>query len=203
MKKIRSGLTAFLFGLLFVSVAGAQSPSADLGVELIQRPGAVTPGSADSFIYRLTNHGPDAAGTLSILSFPVEVFSDSILELPSGPEVDFYSSSGSGCRMILGILDPLPGEPPRIDYINVYPILAAGESVECEVFYRVNSALGHNLSVSWTSFSYRDEDPRDTNNSFVVVFGPAPPIPTLSPVGTAILILSLFLAFTLVQRFPR
>jgi len=95
--------------------------------------------------------------------------------------------------------DRCPGDPPSLDFVNFFSPLDPGESVECEIAYRVNSHLDHQLSVPWTTRSVLDEDPNPANDSFVLVFGPAPPIPTLSPVGSAILILSLFLAFVAVR----
>lgn len=188
-------------GLLLSSTAGSQpTPMVDLEVALVRLPDPISPGSEGSFVYRLTNHGPDPAGSLSSSTFPVEAASDYILELPSGPEVDFFSSSATGCRMILLFIEPLPGDPGKIGYINVYPPLEPGESVECEVFYRVNPNLNHNLSVAWKTYSFGDEDPDESNNTFVVVFGPAAPIPTLSPVGMTTLILCILLAFVAIRR---
>jgi len=174
------------------------NPVADLGVELIQPPsGAVTPGGSGTFIYRLTNYGPESAGSTTPVDRPIRVTSSSIIILPFGSEVDFPNST---CFMLFGFIDPLPGDPLRVDYVNFFHVLDPGESVECETSYTVNSHLDHQLLVTWTAKSLLDEDPDLSNNSLVLVFGPTPPIPTLSPVGATILFLGIFLAFVVVWR---
>jgi hypothetical protein len=62
--------------------------------------------------------------------------------------------------------------------------------------------VGNEVVVSWRTFGGFIDDPNSSNNELNTVFRivPPTPIPTLSPVGMATLILSLLLAFAYVRR---
>jgi hypothetical protein len=70
--------------------------------------------------------------------------------------------------------------------------------------YGINPAFSENRIVRWGYMSAPEEpDPNPANNDFTLVFNLAPPIPTLSPVGIAVMVLALLAAWVVVRRSSR
>lgn len=178
-------------------------PVADLEMVFTKPlPSVTPPGSTGSFAYRLTNLGPDRAGGPDDSQYTIGVGTPGIIwNIGIGPEVVLSNAAGPKCFLLIGFIDPIPGDPPRITYENEFQPIDPGESVTCEVQYFVSNYIGGDRDILWDVFSSLDDDPNPANDGFILKFRLAPePIPTLSPGGLALLAASLLASFLLVWR---
>jgi len=182
-------ITAISF-LLFLSVSW--SGSIDLSVEV--NPSSISiieSVEIGEFSITLTNHGPDAAGSSSPISFPISIDTNIIYFEAGVPNAGFASNPDiiDDCLFFPYVLDPLPGNPVGIIYSFFTPVIPAGESVTCYGLYYTNFDNGIR-TVEWSPSSVTDNDTDPSNDISLMTFrGFVAPVPSLTVYGIVLLAL--------------
>jgi hypothetical protein len=205
-KPVSIGRTWILMTLMFATVLLGQVPVADVEVILLEPPPPITPpDSFGTFSFMIINHGPDDAGD----PFPAPTVSLLLATQPDLPySVEFgrpillASDPDSDCFVNSGIPSPPPGQPPTVFYFAQFYGLEPGATAQCIVNYYVKPHLVEDLSMNWKYFPILSTDPDESNDTFLINFrlGLAEPIPTLTPTGSVVLVVALFVAFAVLRR---
>ncbi len=190
---------------LLLPAIGRAQPSADLKVEFVDPLPMVTePGTYGNFSFRVTNLGPDRAGGPDDDDYPIIVTTNPIDFLVGiGAELFFVEESlSSDCIILMGNINPIPGNPPQVKYTAFLHPLDPGEAAFCEVSYAVSPFLDGDRLIRWRLYTSTVEDLNQENNYIYQLFriAPRPPIPTLTPAGAVVLVLMLFAAFVFIRR---
>ncbi len=176
----------------------------DLRLELDYAPESVASGSEGTVYFTVTNLGPETAGTLPVDCGRRLLGSSSRLPIPSSdgvPLVDFEMVDGCTLEGYQEL-----GEDEAYFHVWVEEELAPGESRTCEMLYRVHPSASSSdpIVVDWRMLAQQDAEsnPVDNDATMVLRLG-VTAVPTLSPVGGAVLCVALFAAFLLVSRRSR
>lgn len=193
--------------------AGLQGQVHDLELQVdVDAPSVTPPGTTGVLTFTVTNHGPDPAGTTG--PFKVVVAGGLLAySLTYGELIDFDRLSDiSICALTAQIGDPLPGEPIPILFTLLFDELPPGESVTCDVEFRINpfayeidprETNDDDILHGWFLGSPPGTDPDLSNNSVDITYLLAPlpaAIPTLSRWGLAAFSLGLVAAYAFVRR---
>lgn len=177
---VRAVASVVLLASLFISDS-VVAQSADIVLEVVGPPPLTKPQNFNTLTVRFINNGPDEGSTSfnAILGprdeVPIRFDSDSIV---------------GGCGFVAQFFDG-PGLPYGAGIGS--PLLMPGESAECEVSFLVGMTVTvTRFEFVWERSAIGINDPNPDNNSTTVSFGfiiPAAPIPALSPLSIAFLIM--------------
>jgi hypothetical protein len=207
MRKISLAVQTWgLLALLLATALLAQDPIADVEVILTEPPPPITPpDSFGTFSFVLTNHGPDTVGdpfpapssTVIVGTNPPLPYSEDF-----GRPILLGTDPNDDCQMTWGIPDPIPGDPPVVFYVARFFGIEPGATARCDVTYYVKPHLVDDFEVTWQYIPTPGIDPDLSNNTFTTNFrlGLAEPIPTLTPTGSGVLVVALFVAFAVLRR---
>jgi len=188
---------------LTVYVVFSQAGVADLSVavEFDEIEPGVSFQQTGTFRITVTNNGPDAAGTLSTSSRPIDIFSGFVELNDQGLDVEYVldTSVTQDCGFGAIAIDPRPGNPPGFVFFFSTGVIQATTSITCHGRYFINFQSGTRSYEWFVAGDIEDTDPVFINNFGPVMFRIAPQaVPYLSPIGL-LLIFSTCLTLGLLQ----